>query len=275
MPEVGEKIEAFGQSVEVTEVDPPKTLAWNWGDENYSFELRPDGDGTILVFTHVFEDRSLGAQHGSGWEIHFDRLDTHLAGGSLSPEDAHDPERMLEIHDAYAERFDLDPTPGRRMIARVSPPPATLDDDGPTLRFERRLGHPVERVWRAITDGDERLKWWPQYGPFVPSHTDEPNLLIAPWGDDGELRFELSDDGEDGTLLVFTHRFVGRETAARNAAGWESTFVRLSALLEGEPIDEDASMETWPHKHEIYAKRFGVDPELGREALRYLQSRKQ
>src|SRR5215211_7251136 len=34
-------------------------------------------------------------------------------------------------------------------------------DGRPALRFERRLAHPVERVWRAVTDPDEMPAWFP------------------------------------------------------------------------------------------------------------------
>jgi hypothetical protein len=45
----------------------------------------------------------------------FSRLEPHLAGGSLSEEEAHEP--WDEVHERYAERFGVDPTPGRRPIA--------------------------------------------------------------------------------------------------------------------------------------------------------------
>ena len=31
--------------------------------------------------------------------------------------------------------------------------------DRHVIRFHRRLGHPIERVWRAITEPDEMAKW--------------------------------------------------------------------------------------------------------------------
>jgi hypothetical protein len=43
------------------------------------------------------------------------RLEPHLAGGLLSEEEAHEP--WEEIHERYAERLGVDPTPGRRFIA--------------------------------------------------------------------------------------------------------------------------------------------------------------
>ena len=108
-------------------------------------------------------------------------------------------------------------------------------DNRPTLRFERRYDHGVERVWRAITDPDE-------------------------------LRFELRPDGE-GCVLVFSHAFDDRNKAARDAAGWDRCFVRLDALLRGEPMSAKDSLEGWSEVHERYAAEFGVDPALGRQAL--------
>jgi len=114
-PELGE---ALGEAGEITRLDPPHLIEWNWGGEGFSFSLRPDGDGCLLVFMHVFDDRSLGAQHATGWETYFARLNAHLAGGFLSEEEAH--AAAPELHERYAERFGLDPEVGRRMFARLA-----------------------------------------------------------------------------------------------------------------------------------------------------------
>lgn len=34
------------------------------------------------------------------------------------------------------------------------------DDGRPVLRFTRRLDHPVDRVWRAVTTPDELAAWF-------------------------------------------------------------------------------------------------------------------
>jgi hypothetical protein len=68
-----------------------------------------------LVFTHVFGDRALGAQHAAGWEVYLDRLGDHLEGRFVSEEDGH--AAFPEVHEQYAERFGLDPKVGRRAIA--------------------------------------------------------------------------------------------------------------------------------------------------------------
>ena len=98
-----EQGQAGGQ---LTEVEAFRVLAYTWGPEQFRFELRPEDDATQLVFTHVFDDRALAAQHAAGWEVYFNRLEAHLTGGFLSEEDAH--ERITHLQVRYAERFDLE-----------------------------------------------------------------------------------------------------------------------------------------------------------------------
>jgi hypothetical protein len=133
------------------------------------------------------------------------------------------------------------------------------------LRFERHLDHSVERVWRAITDPEELCRWFPQSEPLEVTQSEPPRLLAGTWYGDA-LRFELRPDGE-GSVLVFTHAFAGREKSARGAAGWDSCFQRFDALLAGKPMSESSSLEGWPDVHERYAESFGVDPQLGRDTF--------
>jgi uncharacterized protein YndB with AHSA1/START domain len=116
-PATGETFEAAGATGEVTEVDPPHRLAWIYAGQLYSFDLTAHGDGCHLVFTHVLDDRGLAAQTATGWDAYLSRLEPHLAGESLSEEEAH--ESWEETHERYADRFGVDPTPGRRFAAAL------------------------------------------------------------------------------------------------------------------------------------------------------------
>ena len=138
-------------------------------------------------------------------------------------------------------------------------------DNGYRLRFERRLDHSPERVWRAITEPEELAHWFPPGEELQVTESEPPRLLAGTWYGD-ELRFELRPEG-DACMLVFTHTFAEREKAARDAAGWDRVFVRFDALLRGEPMSEKESLEGWSEVHERYAADLGVDPELGRQAL--------
>jgi len=262
-PAAGESFDVMGEPLRVTAVDPPRTLAWEWGEERYRFDLEADGDGaTLLTFTHVFVTTyGPGVQHAAGWETYFDRLDGLLAGTPLSEAAAHDP--VAEYHEAYAARFAADPGSGRRMIASMGFRDLTLVD-ARVLRLERRYRHPIARIWRAITDPEELAHWFPELQERVVVNAVEPTLLELTWWGQ-EVRFELRADGEE-TLMVFTHAF-DPATSARTAAGWDRCFFALDALLAGVPVDRATSLEHWPLVHERYADRFGTDPEIGRAAL--------
>jgi uncharacterized protein YndB with AHSA1/START domain len=112
-PATGETFEAYGATGEVVEADPPHRLAWTYAGESYSFDLAPHGDGCRLVFTHVVNDRGLAAQTAAGWDTYLSRLEPHLAGEHITEEAAH--QGWAEIHERYAERFGVDPAPGRRF----------------------------------------------------------------------------------------------------------------------------------------------------------------
>lgn len=162
---------------------------------------------------------------------------------------------------------------------------ATLEtiDGRPTLRFERRLSHPAEKVWKAITDPAELTHWFPQdlVGTFAPGaklrfafrgeapvldgkpvpdftgevlEIDPPRLLAYTWGED-ILRFTLTPDG-DGCLLVFTDTLADRGKSARDGAGWHVCLLALDARLDGMPGPADSR---WKEFYDTYAERFGPE----------------
>ena len=104
-PEEGEEFEAGGERGRITELEPPRLIAWTWDAERYRFELTRDGDDAcVLVFTHVFNpELGPGWQHAAGWETYLNRLDAHLAGGYLSEEEAH--EGIDALFERYRARF--------------------------------------------------------------------------------------------------------------------------------------------------------------------------
>jgi uncharacterized protein YndB with AHSA1/START domain len=64
----------------VTELDPPRLFAFDWGDEQLRFELEPAGDGCRLLFTHFLSERIQAARDAAGWESCLTELDRLLAG---------------------------------------------------------------------------------------------------------------------------------------------------------------------------------------------------
>uniref|UniRef100_UPI000AFBEAB6 SRPBCC domain-containing protein n=1 Tax=Streptomyces niveus TaxID=193462 RepID=UPI000AFBEAB6 len=90
------------------------------------------------------------------------------------------------------------------------------------LRMERRLAHPPQRVWDAITRPEQLAKWFPSEvsvdlrpggeigfhfpgepgpGPAMTGRVtdaDEPRLFAFTWGED-HLSWEITPDGEGGS----------------------------------------------------------------------------
>jgi uncharacterized protein YndB with AHSA1/START domain len=155
-------------------------------------------------------------------------------------------------------------------------------EDTPTLSFERRLSHPVERVWQAITDPDALQHWFPSAveadlrvggtmkftfeGHTLPdgsnsmpgevTELDPPRLFAFDWGEDN-LRFELEPvDGGAGCALRLTVALGTRDKAARDAAGWHVCLDRLERLMDGEdgPAATGATSD-WRALYEEYERR--------------------
>lgn len=130
-----------------------------------------------------------------------------------------------------------------------------LELDGrPAVRFERVYPHPVERVWRAITDPEELRHWFPSPevtyeprpggsmtlagDPYAPEPRTSRVLVWEPptrfsfeWEDD-ELHFTLSAYG-DGCRLELVDVLSSEGAASRNAAGWEMCLADLERRLRG------------------------------------------
>jgi uncharacterized protein YndB with AHSA1/START domain len=151
-------------------------------------------------------------------------------------------------------------------------------DGRSTLRFERDLSHPVERVWRAITDPAELKTWFPSRVELdelkvgarlhfvfetenVPSLDGEitelepPHLLAFTWGFD-QLRFEL-EPAAQGCKLVFSCTFTDDGIkAARDGAGWHVCLELLDAYLQGRSVAWQSN-ERWQELHPAYVAQMG------------------
>jgi uncharacterized protein YndB with AHSA1/START domain len=155
--------------------------------------------------------------------------------------------------------------------------------DRDVLRYERRLAHPAERVWRALTDPDEIVMWLaeaelePRVGGTVvlrwvntPERTvargkvsrfEPPRLLEFDTDAHGVLRWELEADG-DATTLRFTATVptADRESRLSVLAGWQIHLDHLADALEGRAQDwprwMEAELPRWQAYHDAYAARY-------------------
>jgi uncharacterized protein YndB with AHSA1/START domain len=109
MPELLEH-DARDLDGEFTEFDPPRLLAYTWGDEFLRWELEPTADGCRLAFSHTFDERSgiphpagplkKGARDASGWDVCLGSLEALLDGGAPPADDTWQP-----LYDRYLAKF--------------------------------------------------------------------------------------------------------------------------------------------------------------------------
>jgi uncharacterized protein YndB with AHSA1/START domain len=157
----------------------------------------------------------------------------------------------------------------------------TRDDGTAVIRFERHLAHPVERVWAALTDPTQMVKWWGvgdvdlvAGGRFTVTwqNTDDDGnravmearitrleplrLLETTGGPHGDLRWELRPEG-DGTVLTFISTLALPERLrTMHAAGWHWHLDALATILDGGEVDP-VNVTGWEPIHERYVKRYG------------------
>jgi uncharacterized protein YndB with AHSA1/START domain len=142
-------------------------------------------------------------------------------------------------------------------------------EDG-TMRLERLLPGPIERLWTYLTEPEKRARWLAG-GPMelrvggraelkfrhadlsaektAPERfkskdagqtlecrilaCDPPRLLSYTWGREwGEVVFELTPRGKN-VLLVVTHRRLDPKGMASVAAGWHTHLGILADRLDG------------------------------------------
>jgi uncharacterized protein YndB with AHSA1/START domain len=87
---------------EMLAFEPPSLLELRWGPDVLRFELEPDGDGTLLVFTDTLEAIGKAARDGAGWHECLDRLACVLASQTPPWSSA---ERWREVHGRYLEQL--------------------------------------------------------------------------------------------------------------------------------------------------------------------------
>jgi uncharacterized protein YndB with AHSA1/START domain len=157
--------------------------------------------------------------------------------------------------------------------------------DGSTLRMQRRLPGPIERVWSYLVDSDLRRQWlasgtmslqpgasfelvWrndelsnsaderPDGFPAESRATcqfiavEAPRLMRYTWPGVGEVSFELETIGDD-VMLTVTHRHLSGERLVLNVcAGWHAHVALLVAHIEG--TSPPSLWSTWKRLRKEY-----------------------
>jgi uncharacterized protein YndB with AHSA1/START domain len=187
---VGGAVEfGFGPAGTVTDLDPPRLIAYTWGDDHLRWEVEPDGEGALLTLTHTFGDRVGAATFASGWHICIAGLDLALAGRP-----GQDP--GID-HPALHEQFVIDLGLDACEVEETA--------DGRRVRFERQLVRSAEEVWPELAGAWE--------GSVVVA--EEPKVLEVQAAD-GRVRWELGEGTPHGARLTVT--WTGTDPAAADAA---------------------------------------------------------
>lgn len=218
----------------VVEVDPPRLFAFEWGGDLLRFEPEPEGDAACrLVFTHTFDDHYGAASFAAGWDACLRALTTLLDDNPSAPA----LPDMNAAHERYVAQFGLG-----AAVVESGP-------DGCSVRIERQLTQPAERVWELIGgDGPGIASARPPTGAAIASLTagtiltsDPPRLHEYEWlaGDrvGGRVRWELGEGTGHGARLVLTQTGAPGLDAERDAArvSTEARVAQLAATLAAEP----------------------------------------
>lgn len=160
--------------------------------------------------------------------------------------------------------------------------------DDATLRIERVLPGPAERVFAYLTQSELRRQWlaagdmtltagapfemtWrndeltdpPGAKPpgFGEEHSmsgriievDPPRKLVISWGEASEVVFELSQLGPDVMLTLIHKRAPNREVLLNVSAGWHAHIDVLEAKVRGQ--QPDPFWDRWLHLKAVYNER--------------------
>ncbi|WP_300011497.1 SRPBCC family protein [Pseudonocardia sp.] len=173
----------------VTDLDPPRLIAYTWDTDHLRWELSADGDGSLLTLTHTFDDRAGAASFAAGWHTCVVALGLALDGSpGADPEVDH---RALH-EQLLAELGLLDVT-------------TTESASGWEIRLERQLIHPADVVWTALAPGepgvgDPAPPVWPGAGAVTAVRA--PELLEHDVASGGRVRWELGPGTGHGARLV-------------------------------------------------------------------------
>jgi uncharacterized protein YndB with AHSA1/START domain len=157
---------------------------------------------------------------------------------------------------------------------------------GPTtLKIQRLLPGPLDRVWAYLTDSDLRRKWLAA-GPMelkvgapfeliwrndelssAPvkrpagfpdeqrmksriTEVDPPRKLSFTWEGSGDVTFELERQGDEVLLTVIHRRLPDRDTLLKVAAGWHTHLDVWAARAAGK--EPEPFWEGWSRLREEY-----------------------
>jgi uncharacterized protein YndB with AHSA1/START domain len=174
------------------------------------------------------------------------------------------------------------------MNKRATPDAYGVLTEPTTLKIQRILPGPIERVWAYLTESDLRRQWlaagpmemkvgatfelvWRndelsnppgQRPPGFPAEQrmqsritelDPPRRLAFSWQNSGDVSFELEPQGEKVLLTVIHRRLPDRNMMLNVGAGWHTHLDLLVARATGKELS--SFWDTWARLREEYDRR--------------------
>jgi uncharacterized protein YndB with AHSA1/START domain len=173
-----------------------------------------------------------------------------------------------------------------------------LDKDGVlldagTIRFERLLPGPIERIWAYLTESEKRKQWFAagdyelkqggkahlffqhkniaKPGTEAPEQfrkmheeghhwdgeileADAPRRLRMTFGEHSEVLYELTEQSDGEVLLTLTHSKLTANDLRNVSPGWHAHLAILADRLHGREPDDFWAM--WQERHQHYGEKF-------------------
>lgn len=174
------------------------------------------------------------------------------------------------------------------MTERETPDAYGVLTEPATLKIERLLPGPIERVWAYLTESDLRRQWlaagqmemkvgapfellWRNDeltdppGQRPPGFSDEHRMqsriveldphrkLVIAWGGSGDVSFELEPRGNEVLLTVIHRRLPDRATMLKVGAGWHMHLDVLVARAMGK--EPEPFWDGWSRLRQEYDRR--------------------
>jgi uncharacterized protein YndB with AHSA1/START domain len=160
-----------------------------------------------------------------------------------------------------------------------------------TLKIQRILPGPIERVWAYLTEGELRRQWlaaghmemkvgapfefvwrndelsnppakrpegFPEENRMQSRITelDPPRKLAITWSDSGDVSFDLDQKGDKVLLTIVHRRLPDRKTLLNVSSGWHMHLDILVARANG--VEPEPFWVGWSRLRDEYDRRLPV-----------------
>jgi hypothetical protein len=174
-------------------------------------------------------DATIRERTGRGWEEWFDLLDEAGAADMSHREIAR---RLAAEQGADLLAWNVQAVVGSYERARKGRQVGE-HEDGFTVTASKTVAVPVERLYAAFVDEEQRARWLPD-GPLRERTRIEPRSARFDWGD-GATRVHVTfvAKGEGKSTVALSHeRLADSAEAERTKAFWRERVSTLKAVLE-------------------------------------------